>query len=76
MAPIFDPATGFGGNGTGSRGCVSDGPFKDIVLHMSNHHKRGNNFCLSRNLSQRSLKLERASIVEECFGYATYADAW
>ncbi|KAI9931686.1 hypothetical protein ASPWEDRAFT_169471 [Aspergillus wentii DTO 134E9] len=74
---IFDPDTGFGGNGTASNNsCVADGPFKDIVLHMSNHHARGNNFCLSRGLSQTSLEMEVASNVEKCFGYKNYTDAW
>ncbi|KNG83998.1 hypothetical protein ANOM_007775 [Aspergillus nomiae NRRL 13137] len=75
-SPIFDPDTGFGGNGTGGKGCVSDGPFKDIVLHMSSHHQRGDSFCLSRGLSQSSLEMEAASNVETCFGYANYTDAW
>ncbi|PYI12693.1 Di-copper centre-containing protein [Aspergillus sclerotiicarbonarius CBS 121057] len=75
-SPIFDPNTGFGGNGTGNNSCVADGPFKDIVLHISNHHQRGNEFCLSRDLSQSDFSTEAASNVETCFGYANYTDAW
>jgi tyrosinase len=67
---------GFGGNGTGSDGCVADGPFKNIKLHMSNHYQRGDSFCLSRNLDQSSFDTSQKSNIEQCFGYANYTDAW
>ncbi|PYI16002.1 Di-copper centre-containing protein, partial [Aspergillus violaceofuscus CBS 115571] len=75
-SPIFDPHTGFGGNGTGTNSCVADGPFKNLTLHISNHHQRGDEFCLSRALSQSSFSTEKAANVETCFGYANYTDAW
>ncbi|KAJ6024002.1 Di-copper centre-containing protein [Penicillium herquei] len=75
-SPIFDPHTGFGGNGTGSDSCVGDGPFKNIKLHMSNHHARKDSFCLSRDLDQSSFAYGTTSNIEECFGYANYTDAW
>ncbi|KAJ5712452.1 Di-copper centre-containing protein [Penicillium malachiteum] len=73
---IFDPHTGFGGNGTGSDSFVGDGPFKNIKLHMSNHHARGDSFCLSRDLDQSSFAYGTTSNIEECFGFANYTDAW
>ncbi|CAK7204224.1 hypothetical protein SEUCBS139899_006978 [Sporothrix eucalyptigena] len=76
QSSIFDPDTGFGGNGTGSDGCVADGPFVNVTLHISNHHQRGNAFCLSRGLSQTSFDTEAAANVETCFGYANYSNAW
>lgn len=75
-AAIFDPDTGFGGNGTGKNSCVADGPFKNLTLHMSNHHARGNSFCLSRDFDQDSFAEEAAANVEECFGYQNYTDSW
>ncbi|KAJ5714559.1 Di-copper centre-containing protein [Penicillium malachiteum] len=75
-SPIFDPHTGFGGNGTGRDSCVSDGPLKNIKLHMSNHHDRGDSFCLSRDFDQSSFAYGMTSNIEECFGYANYTDAW
>lgn len=73
---IFDHVTSFGGNGTGPNSCVEDGPFKDTVLHMSNHHARGDEFCLSRAYNQTWMDAARASNIEQCFGYPTYANAW
>lgn len=75
-SPIFDPVTGFGGNGTGTNSCVPNGPFKNITLHMSNHHARGNSFCLSRGLDQSSFEEGTTSNIEECFGYQNYTDSW
>ncbi|KAJ5443414.1 Di-copper centre-containing protein [Penicillium daleae] len=76
QSPIFDPITGFGGNGTGYDGCVVNGPFGKIKLHMSLHHARGNEFCLSRNLDQSSFAEGIATNVEHCFGFANYTDSW
>ncbi|KAF2668920.1 Di-copper centre-containing protein [Microthyrium microscopicum] len=61
-SPIFDPDSGFGGNGkkinstfslpgaTGG-GCVDSGPFQQVVLHIgpSGLMKLNNNRCLTRN---------------------------
>ncbi|RPA77400.1 Di-copper centre-containing protein [Ascobolus immersus RN42] len=50
-SPIFDPNTGFGGDGAGAQGCVSTGPFKDWTIHLPaqtsiNRQDR----CLSRRI--------------------------
>ncbi|KAF1814736.1 Di-copper centre-containing protein [Eremomyces bilateralis CBS 781.70] len=79
-SPLFDPVTGFGGNGAedeedddeGSRGwgsafggffgggsgggCIQDGPFKDIKLHLGpmSTVKVGNERCLTRDFQGAS----------------------
>ena len=75
-ASVFDPDTGFGGNGTGSDGCVADGPFANISFHMSNSYQRGDSFCLKRDLSESSLSNMNKTNIETCFGYENYTDAW
>ncbi|ETS84408.1 hypothetical protein PFICI_02433 [Pestalotiopsis fici W106-1] len=76
QASVFDATTGFGGNGTAESSCVADGPFVNITLHMSNHHQRGDSFCLSRGLDESSLALINKTNIEMCFGYENYTDAW
>jgi tyrosinase len=66
-SPVFDPVTGFGGNGpfvknpntttisvpgrTGG-GCVKDGPFKDLVLNLGPLKNIAKNpHCLTRDFS-------------------------
>lgn len=79
-SPIFDPKTGFGGNGVRDEdessgfgwgrafggffssggsggGCVRDGPFKDIELHLGpqSNTRAGTERCLSRNFVATSV---------------------
>lgn len=66
-SPVFDPSSGFGGNGpwianstnpelvapgrTGG-GCVTNGPFKDLELHLGPRRNiERNNQCLTRDFS-------------------------
>ncbi|KAF2663798.1 Di-copper centre-containing protein [Microthyrium microscopicum] len=57
-SPIFDPITGFGGNGTipdanSTFSCVSDGPFANRTLPLSRgiDHMISQPHCLRRNLA-------------------------
>lgn len=73
---VFDPDTGFGGNGTGSDACVADGPFTDLELHI-NQTGCATDYCLSRDLSQSNfLKQANTSYNDTCFASANYSEAW
>ncbi|KAK3935115.1 amino acid transporter [Diplogelasinospora grovesii] len=51
-SPIFDPVSGFGGNGTGFDLCVADGPFADLTLRISeNVTTAESEYCLTRNFN-------------------------
>lgn len=73
---VFDPDTGFGGNGTGADSCVADGPFADLELHI-NQTGFATDYCLSRDLKQSSfLNQANTTLLEECFASANYSEAW
>jgi tyrosinase len=66
-SPIFDPVSGFGGNGaripsgtaapyihsTNAGGCLTDGPFKDRIIRIGpfGKMKLNNTRCLRRDLN-------------------------
>lgn len=73
---VFDPDTGFGGNGTGADSCVADGPFTDLELHI-NQTGFATDYCLSRDLKESSfLNQANTSLLEACFASANYSEAW
>ena len=73
---VFDPDTGFGGNGTGADSCVADGPFADLELHI-NQTGFATDYCLSRDLTESSfLSQANTSLLETCFASANYSEAW
>ncbi|KAJ0125370.1 mino acid transporter [Diaporthe amygdali] len=73
---VFDPDTGFGGNGTGTDECVADGPFTDLELHI-NQTGYAVDYCLSRDLSESNfLRQANTSYVDTCFASANYSEAW
>lgn len=73
---VFDPDTGFGGNGTGSDSCVVDGPFADLTLHI-NQTGFAVDYCLSRDLAPSSfLNQANTTLLEECYATTNYSDAF
>ncbi|KAL2843570.1 hypothetical protein BJX68DRAFT_270065 [Aspergillus pseudodeflectus] len=73
-AAIFDPVFGFGGDGRDD-GCIQDGPFRDLTLHMSRESNHAN-YCLSRSFDQQWFTWANRSNVEECFVMTEYDEAW
>lgn len=73
---IFDPITGFGGNGTGPDLCVSDGPFAGLSLHLDQTGQSTAPYCLSRNLNQAGFDLANSSYLDPCMAENDYTHAW
>jgi hypothetical protein len=71
---IFDPETGFGGNGTGDGGCVVDGPFANLTLRIK-EDLSASEYCLTRNLNHCMFKSAAQSNVDSCFAMDTFEKA-
>lgn len=65
----------FGGDGSASDGCVTDGPFADLVLHLDSDYTT-DVYCLSRNFQQDDFEGASARYVDECLAMAEFKDAW
>ncbi|KAI0111294.1 Di-copper centre-containing protein [Nemania sp. FL0031] len=75
QATIFDPVLGFGGDGTGSSRCITDGPFVDTVLRVQENLSTSE-YCISRGLNDRSFNSAAQTNVDRCLGMANFVDAW
>lgn len=74
-SPLLDPDTGFGGNGTGPDGCVTDGPFANTTLHIGPGQTLTEH-CLSRSVEETNSTLANETYVEHCHNLSTYLDFW
>ncbi|KAK7413932.1 hypothetical protein QQX98_007200 [Neonectria punicea] len=70
---IFDPDNGFGGQG--EYGCVNDGPFANLTLHL-NATSMAANECLSRSFSQEGFQNGQQKYIDERFKTTNYVDAF
>lgn len=71
---IFDPETGFGGNGTGKAHCVVDGPFANLTLHVQKDLS-DSDYCLTRNFDPCSFRAAAQSNVDTCMAKETFEEA-
>jgi tyrosinase len=72
---VFDPITGFGSGNLDANGCVADGPFVNLTMHL-NQTSNNANFCLTRDFDQASFLIANRSNVDECMAIDNYTDAW
>ncbi|KAI0412429.1 Di-copper centre-containing protein [Xylaria grammica] len=74
-ASIFDTVVGFGGDGTGSSRCITDGPFVNTTLRIQEDLSTSE-YCISRGLNDRSFNSAVQTNVDRCLNMATFTDAW
>ncbi|KAL1620945.1 hypothetical protein SLS54_005877 [Diplodia seriata] len=72
---VFDPTTGFGGNGAGDDECVADGPFQNLTLHI-NQTSSSASYCLSRSLDADNFQKANTTYIDECYASADYDTAY
>jgi hypothetical protein len=83
-SPIFDPVSGFGGNGKKVPGadplkdhCLFDGPFANRTLRIGPYGKMvtNNTRCLRRNLNPRVAEINASKkVLSRILKSKTYAD--
>lgn len=72
---VWDPVTGFGGDGEEGHRCVVDGPFGGMSLHL-NRDGSDRAYCLSRDFNQRMFNFAHPDYANECWALATFEEAW
>jgi tyrosinase len=72
---VFDVSLGFGGTGSGSRRCITTGPFVNLTLRMGEDGGT-TTYCVSRNINERSFASAAQSNVNACLGSTTFLTAW
>ncbi|KAI2627026.1 Di-copper centre-containing protein [Hypomontagnella submonticulosa] len=72
---IFDVEVGFGGNGTGAKSCIVDGPFANLTLRFK-EDMTVSNYCISRYLNDRAFSAAAQEFVDMCLEREKYTDAW
>ncbi|KAF3805959.1 Tyrosinase ustQ [Colletotrichum gloeosporioides] len=75
QSSIFDPVYGFGGDGQGEDGCIADGLFTNLTLHMKTASSN-NTYCLQRKLNQGDLDTASSDNLVKCFNKTSYDEAW
>ncbi|KAI8627641.1 amino acid transporter [Xylariaceae sp. FL1651] len=71
QAAIFNAVVGYGGDGSDSNGCITDGPFVNTVLHIKEDLSTGD-FCLSRAFNETYFNLAVQTNVDMCMEMATF----
>ena len=72
---LFDPDTGFGGNGVGPSKCIADGPFKNYVNAVGPGQSQTGH-CIDRDINKCMGKFAAPSIIENCMKMANFSTFW
>lgn len=72
---IFNPKTGFGGDGVGEEGCIDDGPFAGYVNSLGPGY-RLTDHCITRFISDEASLGSLQESVDACHEAETFIDAW
>lgn len=75
QSAVFDRVTRFGSGTAEANGCIIDGPFVNLTMHL-NQSSNNANACLSRELDQENFYWANSTYVDECMVPETYADVW
>ncbi|KAK0712046.1 hypothetical protein B0H67DRAFT_555920 [Lasiosphaeris hirsuta] len=76
-ASVFDPRTGFGGDGVGPDLCVADGPFANLRLRFTEDlATTQSGYCLSRNMSECLFANTATANVLNCQRAGSFEEAW
>ncbi|PVI02922.1 Di-copper centre-containing protein [Periconia macrospinosa] len=72
---VLDPVTGFGGDGTGPKGCIQDGPFKDYISPIGTY-ANSSAHCISRTIDECQSSKAAAVYLNQCTEKQTFGEFW
>jgi len=73
---LFDPETGFGGDGVPSnKHCIADGPFKDVTLRYKPDTSEAE-YCITRNLNPCLFTGAAQRVIDGCLKKTTFVQLW
>ncbi|KAH8844659.1 hypothetical protein MCOR27_009202 [Pyricularia oryzae] len=72
---VFDAATGFGGDGSGRDGCITDGPFANYTNSLGPGYAVTDH-CIDRAIGDSVSTLSSQDNVDRCVGQTTWERAW
>ena len=77
QSAVFDPDTGFGGNGLDDDGCITDGPFVNLTLHLSANYSviSSTDYCLERSFNADAFLGANQTYLDTCYASANYSVA-
>ncbi|KAM0816750.1 putative Tyrosinase copper-binding domain-containing protein [Seiridium cardinale] len=74
-ASVLDADTGFGTGDVGEDGCIVNGPFVNLTMHL-NQTSNEANYCLSRKLASWAWDWANSTWLDACYATDNYEDAW
>lgn len=73
---MWDADTGFGGNGTGAEGCLTEGPFANTTEHIGPMLEY-TTYCQKRIWdNEYGITTGNSTLIDLCNSYETYGDFW
>lgn len=73
---MWDADTGFGGNGTGPDGCLTEGPFANTTEHIGPMLEY-TTYCQKRIWdNEYGITTGNSTLINLCNSYETYGDFW
>ena len=73
---IFDPKTGFGGDGKGLYRCIADGPFANLTLRFAGDLTTKVNYCIIRTMNNCFFAGASKEALDVCMVKKTFEEAW
>lgn len=72
---IFDTVYGFGGDGSGTGKCITNGPFANYTNHLGPSYQITDH-CINRAISNMASKGSAQTEVDKCLAQTTWSSAW
>jgi tyrosinase len=72
---VLDPVYGFGGDGSGVKGCITNGPFVNYTNHLGPSYEITDH-CIDRRLDDTTSQNSSQKEVDNCLAKTDWLSAW